>query len=154
MTAAYTPHTVDEFDETLSRVVRLVRRAAPTSDPEFLAVSILDESWANGVAQPSSRFVRQRCIDDYRQALSARRAREACSREHRTVEPSPVAQLELRDEVGVLLLSLTPTERKIIHARFFLENTIAEIARSFRLDPSFVSQTITVALYKMREMGQ
>lgn len=150
----HTPHTVDEFNETFRRVVQITHRMAPRADYESLALEIIEESWSKDVTFPPAAFVRKRCIDELRRAKSADTAYRRTFQCRRLVEPSPLPEIETREQVDTLILQLTPTERKLIHARFYLDKTIAEIAKDFRLDPTFVSQSISAALYKMREMGK
>lgn len=149
----YTPQAGHEFAETFSRVCRLTKRLVPREDYEELAAEIISESWANDVPQPSQRFVRQRAINVIRRSALETRTRERASAQPQRDLDSVPAIAARQELVEQLLLALSPTERKLIHARFFLGKTYEEIATAFRLDVMFVSQSIATALYKMREMG-
>lgn len=139
---------------SIDRVTRLVSLYLSSHhDPESVAHQILFESWQNGVDSPTHRFIKLRCYTALREYQREKQVMEGASEQgHTTPAKTPLELHELETEMGELITRvLSPFERQVIWHRFYNECSIAEIASSLNKPVLLISETIQVALYKMKE---
>lgn len=151
-------HTMDltpESLETLHQIEHLVRRhLGPGADSHDVAIGILLESAANNVLHPSRSFIYQRCVDFQRRHSVELRA----NAEHLTLlniyPPTQEHDPVVSDQLEQLTSVLDSTERRLVALRFMYELSVTDIARTHKLDPTFIRQTLEGALYKMRRHSE
>lgn len=138
----------DDFVNALKRVRSIVAHHLPRwYDIDSIAVDILLESWDNDVEKPSWGFIVQRCIDQVR----------AHDREHGHLQQYQPAEnhdisVDLLDQVNEIMKILNPLERKVVFYRFYLELSIADTAKRLRMDVNVVRETLTQAIFKMKQL--
>ncbi len=139
----------DDYIGALKRVRSIVAQHLPRwYDIDSIAVEILLESWDNEVEKPSWGFIVQRCIDHVR----ANKREQGHLHNYLPSEPHEPS-VELLDQINELMKILSPIERKVIFYRFYLELPIAETAKRMRVDVTLVRETLSQALFKMKQMA-
>lgn len=135
---------------TLNRVTRIVRSILPSHfDTESIAMDILVESWSNKIDEPSYSFIRNRCIDQFRDLSTELSHLKSASHEAR---PRPhMSSPEDRDSVDFLTQVLTQPEKKAVYYRFQLDLPLTEVAKHMSLTPASIRELVASAVYKMRE---
>ena len=143
------PPPVDDLTlDDLARVHSIVRQHLPPSyDREDIAVDILIESWTNHQPRPSWGFIRNRCID------MRRSHNKELGLIHDKSTHSPATQPPGHDaqEIATLVRVLDPWERKLIYYRFYQDLPLPEIAKRLSCSLDRVRNTLSAALYKMKE---
>jgi len=137
--------------EDLERVIRIARRRLPRGmDYENVAMDVLIESWQNKVEKPSVRFIKNRCWDAIRRMKVELRANEGLAQkteEHDKEEK----KVDHNDLMTKLTKNLTSMEKKVIFYRYYQELGVEEVGKKVGLGKTKAYQTLTEALYKMRE---
>lgn len=135
---------------SLERVLGIVRQFLPPwYDTESISSDILLESWCNHQPKPSWEFVRRRCIDQTR-----RQCMESdVLKERKTPEGTSESRLSADQAAAVstLIRVLDPWERKVVFYRFYLDLGPEEIGRRLSVDATRIRETLTQAIYKMKE---
>lgn len=139
---------------SIDRVTRLVSLYLSSHhDPESVAQKILFESWQNGVDSPTHRFIQLKCYSALREYQREQAVIEGASEDNYSLPAKSTEELrELESELGELITRvLSPFERQVVWHRFYNESSVAEIAAQLKKPVLLVSETIQVALFKMKE---
>ena len=137
--------------ETISMIRREVyRRLNPTFDREAVVQDIIAECLGNKCENVSVMFVCNRCKDKLARRQVEQKGLTVISQQT-TNESTRDQSVENRDEIERFISFLSPFERKMIWARYFDGQQIREIARNYRVSPSKVCETISVAIFKMHQ---
>ena len=116
-------------------------------------MDILFETWQNKVEVPSRTFIRHRCIDALR-SLGREQQMVAWASGKSQEGDSTNKQSQDQDQVDRLMKTLSSFERKIVWYRFYQDLPLAEIAKRSKTDVNRVRETISTALYKMRQTSE
>lgn len=135
---------------SIDRVTRIVAMyLSPPHDVESIAMNILLESWANGVELPTTRFIRLKCYTALRKHHREIQVSEFASNPEKDFNLEQL-RLHNQDELNLLFRVLTQLERKVIFLKYYEDLSNEDIAKMLKKSNYLVSETLTVALYKMR----
>lgn len=136
------------LDQTEQKRVRRIVRQFLTADYDRDAIvqNIVVYAWQHNMTTVPRMFIRHRCTDAYRRKR----------REKSFVEQLLPAEHERTSDIDSELINrlvgvLTPFERKLIWMRFYTDLTLEEIAARVRTSRADVSETLTTAIFKMRQ---
>lgn len=132
---------------TITKTVRKI--LADNFDYEDIAVGIFIECLEKGV-MPSHTVVKRRCLDALRKRYNEVAYREGLP-EPLTSRDEGLQAIDNIDQIERLMAGLTNSERMIVFYRFFIGDSVKEIAEIVKLPVSIVYQRLREALYKMRQ---
>ncbi len=128
-------------------------------DREFIADTIILNSWLKQVPHISREYVRNKCISAWRTLKREQMRNENASRlkSHKHGAGPAVSHdrgpEEMSDHKSLIQEAVGPLsnfERRLIWMRYFDDQTMEEISGRVKLRRDQVSKAIDVAIYKMR----
>ena len=147
------PETVTPItDDDILRVRSILRLYCPVHfDLDQMALDIIVESWSNGYPKPSWRFIKNRAID----ALRSQQVEDnALGKLQQTEEHDARIDIDQNDLLNRLTKVLTRSEGEIIYLRFYENYSLREIAKRINRTERDISETLAIALYKMRQASE
>lgn len=131
----------------------------PQYDREFIADTIILNSWLKQIPHISREYVRNKCISAWRTLRREQMRNENASRvkTHKhgvgvNVSPDRGPE-EISDHKSIIqeaVGSLSNFERRLIWMRYFDDQKLEEIAGRVKMRRDQVSKALDVAIYKMR----